>query len=91
LNDILPVCVPLLNFYVLRNGDRLFLSNGGFIEGMALLRRTLKQRGWDHPQIQGIMVTHGHLDHVLNLNRLKKESGAWIAAPQADELHLERW
>lgn len=87
MNDILPVRAPLLNFYVLRDGDGLFLIDGGFIGGVWLLRRALKQRGWADLQIQGIIVTHGHLDHVLNLNRLKQETGAWIAAPKADELH----
>jgi glyoxylase-like metal-dependent hydrolase (beta-lactamase superfamily II) len=77
----------MLNFYVLRDDDGLFLIDGGFIGGMTLLQRALKKQRWDHLQIQGIIVTHGHLDHVLNLTRLKKETGAWIAAPKADELH----
>ena len=45
--------------------------------------------GWNNESIRGIIVTHGHLDHILNVASLAKDSGAWIAAPRLDALHYE--
>jgi glyoxylase-like metal-dependent hydrolase (beta-lactamase superfamily II) len=86
--DILQVRAPALNFYVLRDATGLYLLDGGFIGGRWLLRRALRRRGWDRESIRGIIVTHGHLDHILNVSRIAQESGAWIAAPRLDADHF---
>lgn len=85
--DVLQVRAPALCFYVLRGSDGLYLIDGGFIGGRYLLRRALRQCGWEHLPIKGILITHGHLDHVLNVATISKETGAWIAAPRLDALH----
>lgn len=86
-DDILQVRAPALCFYVLRGDDGLYVIDGGFVGGRALLRRAFRRRGWDQLPIRGILVTHGHLDHVLNVSRLAREFGAWIAAPRLDADH----
>jgi len=80
---------PAFGFYVLRNGESLYLIDGGFVGGPHFLRKALEKRGWDKFPIRGIVVTHGHLDHVLNIAALAKESGAWIAAHRLDAAHYE--
>jgi len=85
--DLLQIRTPLVNFYVLYTPDGLYLIDCGFIGGRRLLRRGLKHRGWDYDQIAGIIVTHGHLDHILNVGRIAEETGAWIAAPRLDAAH----
>lgn len=87
--DLLQVRTPGVNFYVLRDANGLYLIDGGFIGGRDLLRRALMNRGWDTEHIAGIIVTHGHLDHILNIGRLAEETGAWIAAPRQDASHYE--
>ena len=77
----------MLNFYVLRGADGLYLLDGGFIGGRWLLRRALRARGWDGERVRGIIVTHGHLDHILNIAALARETGAWVAAPRLDAEH----
>ncbi|MEM9478807.1 MAG: MBL fold metallo-hydrolase [Verrucomicrobiota bacterium] len=86
-NDILQVRAPGVNFYVLRDEEELILLDAGFIGGRGLLRRALKRQGWREEWIKGIIVTHGHLDHILNVGRFAEEFGAWIAAPRLDEDH----
>ena len=89
MDDILQVRAPGYNFYVLKDGHALYLIDGGFIGGGWFLRRRLKMMNWQDLTIAGILVTHGHLDHILNLDRLKKRTGAWIAAPRGDALHYQ--
>lgn len=85
--DLLPIRSPAVNFHVLRDAAGLVLLDAGFIGGRDLLRRALKRRGWEREPIRGIIVTHGHLDHILNVAALARESGAWIAAPRLDADH----
>lgn len=87
LPDLLPVRTPEVIFYVLRDADGLYLIDAGFMGGRGCLRRALRRRGWEKEPIRGIIVTHGHLDHILNVGRLAQETGAWIAAPRLDADH----
>ena len=88
-DDILQVRAPALCFYVLRDLNELYLIDAGFIGGRYLLARALHKRGWDQKTIRGIIVTHGHLDHILNVASLAKNSGAWVAAPRLDAAHYQ--
>jgi glyoxylase-like metal-dependent hydrolase (beta-lactamase superfamily II) len=47
----------------------------------------LKRRGWDRKPILGIIVTHGHLDHILHVAAIAADTGAWVAAPRLDAEH----
>ena len=87
--DLLQVRSPGVNFYVLRDSNGLYLIDGGFVGGRHILQRALRKRGWDSERIVGIVVTHGHLDHILNIGRIAEETGAWIAAPRLDASHYE--
>ncbi len=87
--DLIQVRSLGVNFYVLRDSKGLYLIDGGFIGGRYLLRRALEKQGWASERIAGIIVTHGHLDHILNIGRMAEETGAWVAAPRLDALHYE--
>ena len=89
LDDLLAIRSLGVNFYVLRDAKGLYLIDGGFIGGRHLLRRALIKRGWQRERIVGLIVSHGHLDHILNIGRLAEETGAWIAAPRLDAAHYQ--
>ncbi|MEW4454448.1 MBL fold metallo-hydrolase [Bremerella sp. JC817] len=84
---ILQVRTPALNFYVLRDEEGLYVIDGGFVGGVRILQNTLRQHGWNDLPIRGILVTHGHLDHIFNVAYLAKTTGAWIAATRLDAPH----
>jgi glyoxylase-like metal-dependent hydrolase (beta-lactamase superfamily II) len=86
-DDLLQVRSLGVSFHVLRDSKGLYLIDGGFVGGPRQLDQALKMRGWERLQIIGIIVTHGHLDHILNVGRIAEEKGAWIAAPRLDESH----
>lgn len=83
-DDLLQVRNHVVCFYVLRDGDSLYLIDTGFIGGIGCLDRALARKDWDKLPIRGIILTHGHLDHILNVSKLAKRHGAWIAAPGLD-------
>jgi len=85
--DILPIRTPAVTFYALRAQDGLYLIDTGFLAGKRALREALDRRGWSALPLRGILVTHGHLDHILNVAAFARESGAWIAAPALDAPH----
>ena len=87
LEDLHRVGTPGVNFYILRDRTGLILIDAGFIGGRFALRRAIRARGWEKEPIVGIIVTHGHLDHICHVGQIAKETGAWIAAPRLDLPH----
>ncbi|WP_193212018.1 MBL fold metallo-hydrolase [Luteolibacter marinus] len=71
----------------MKDADGLYLLDGGFIGGVGRLKATLARQHWQNERIRGIILTHGHLDHILNVAAIARETGAWIAAPRQDAAH----
>lgn len=87
--NLLQLHSPGVKFFVLRTDDRLAVVDSGFIGGRAHLFHALEKVGWAKLPITNILVTHGHLDHILNVGRLAKKTGAKIWAPPEDEAHYQ--
>jgi glyoxylase-like metal-dependent hydrolase (beta-lactamase superfamily II) len=84
LENVLAIRGVGVTFYALKGKDCLYLIDAGFVGGIGFLKRNLKKRGWEKMHIAGILLTHGHLDHVLNAAQIASESGAWVAAHQLE-------
>jgi len=86
-DDLLSVRSFPVNFHVLRDSRGLHLIDAGFIGRDRMLRKHLTAKGWENEPILGVIVTHGHLDHILNVAEIAGRHGAWIAAPRLDAAH----
>jgi glyoxylase-like metal-dependent hydrolase (beta-lactamase superfamily II) len=84
LDDVLAIRSFGVVHYVLRHPDGLYLIDTGFIGAIRAMKRALEIKEWDSRPIRGILLTHGHLDHVLNAAAIARKHGAWIAGPQGD-------
>jgi glyoxylase-like metal-dependent hydrolase (beta-lactamase superfamily II) len=76
-----------VSFHVLRGADGLYLMDAGFVGARRRLQRALVERGWEREPIRGIILTHGHFDHIANVSDIVRETGAWVAAPRLDVAH----
>lgn len=77
-----------MHCHLLYDPDGVYLVDGGFLGAVRRIERALRRldRGW--PDVRAVLLTHGHLDHSLNLAGLKERSGARVFAPAADREHL---
>ena len=87
--DLLQIRTPCVCFYALRDGDSLYIIDGGFIGGVKSLNVALRTYGWSHIPIRGVLITHGHLDHVFNAAEIASEANCWISGPLLDLPHYE--
>jgi glyoxylase-like metal-dependent hydrolase (beta-lactamase superfamily II) len=65
------------------------LIDAGLVGEMGRLAATLSRLHLGWSDIRAILLTHGHLDHVGNLARLKELSGAPIFAHPAEQPHID--
>jgi len=84
-NELLQVRTPYVNFYVLKDEKKLYLIDCGFVGGQKYLKKSLHLKGWGNLKVAGIIITHGHLDHILNVFDIAKSNDAWIYAPEFDK------
>lgn len=88
-DDLLQVRCPGACIYVLRDSDGLFLIDTGFVGASTALRRALAQRKWADVPVRGLLITHGHLDHIKNVSEFATPD-CWIAGPGLDQAHYEQ-
>lgn len=73
------------NCFLLENGDNLILIDTGMAGNtnkiLDYLKNTLKH---DPHNIKTIIITHHHFDHIGSLDKVKKITGANVAAHSAD-------
>jgi len=65
------------------------LIDTGLVGEMPRLEKILRDIGLGWPDIEAILLTHGHLDHTGNLARLKELTGAPVLAHPAEQRHID--
>ena len=74
-----------MNQYLIIDEGKLYLIDAGFIGSYTPLVKALHQHGLADSPIEGIIITHGHIDHTFHAQKIADEYGAWIAAPLLDK------
>lgn len=83
---------PLVQHYALLPDSReegIILIDGGFVGSSpeSWLRR-FAEMGFTPDRVEAILLTHGHIDHTLNLSRWQDLTGAAVYAPAPDRTHV---
>ena len=76
------------NVFVFKHNNQGLMIDAGFDETLPETIDCLQQIGLTLSSIQGILLTHAHIDHVGALTSIKKQSDCWIAGskPTKDAL-----
>jgi glyoxylase-like metal-dependent hydrolase (beta-lactamase superfamily II) len=80
--------VGICNTYLLR-GERTILIDGGAMGGLPAFKRSLQNLKIDPKEIELILITHGHWDHITCLADIQKMTGAKIAVHEKDRFMVE--
>lgn len=78
----------LVHFHLLRDAAGFYLIDGGFLGAVPRLEKRLSETGHDFSAIRALILSHGHLDHTLNVAEIKRRSGCQVYAPTADRDHV---
>lgn len=76
-------------FHLLVEGERAWLIDTGMAGEPVLLRRLMRRLGLGPESIEGIFLTHGHLDHAGNLAEIKEWTGAPVYGHPAEQAHVD--
>lgn len=70
-------------------GGKFVLIDCGVGNGHAALKRNLAALGFSMDELDTLILTHCHIDHIGDANRIKSESGCRIVAHEDDSAAIE--
>jgi metallo-beta-lactamase class B len=78
-----------LSTYLITTDAGHILINTGFPETVPLIKSGVEQLGFDFDDVEILLATHAHFDHVAGLAELKRLTGARVMMSEADSVLLE--
>lgn len=75
------------NAYLVQNNGHLFMIDSGAGE-IAEIEKACQEFGHEFSDLESIIITHAHWDHVANVKKLKNLTGALVIAHQKAEDNL---
>jgi metallo-beta-lactamase class B len=78
-----------LSTYLITTDAGHILINTGFVETVPEIRKGVEQLGFDFDDVEILIATHAHGDHVAGLAELKRLTGAQMLMSEADAVLLE--
>lgn len=79
----------IVHHHLIIRDQEVYLIDGGFLGGVARIEKTLARHGLDFSHVKALILTHGHLDHTLNVSKIKQLTQCMIHAPLLDQAHVE--
>jgi glyoxylase-like metal-dependent hydrolase (beta-lactamase superfamily II) len=86
--QIVPLRGLIVQHHLIICDDGVDLIDGGFMGGIDRIQKALRKHGKTLSDVRSILLTHGHLDHTLNVAKLKKLTTCRVYAPRADRDHV---
>ena len=80
--------VGIDNCFLLR-GERTVLIDGGAPFGASAFVNNLRRLGVDPQEIELVLLTHGHWDHIASLRFVLEQTGAKVAVHRDDQAWVE--
>ena len=78
-----------LSTYLITTDAGHVLINTGFTETLPQIKSGVEQLGFDFDDVEILLATHAHFDHVAGLAELKRLTGARMMMSEADAVLLE--
>jgi metallo-beta-lactamase class B len=78
-----------LSTYLITTDAGHILVNTGFEDTVPLIQQGVEQLGFDLDDVEILLATHAHGDHVAGLAELKRRTGAQMMMSEADAVLLE--
>jgi glyoxylase-like metal-dependent hydrolase (beta-lactamase superfamily II) len=79
----------LVNFYLVEDGSAVTVVDAGHPSSWGPLQEALSAIGRTPQDVEAVVLTHGHFDHVGFARRAREELGVPVLAPEGEE-HLVR-
>lgn len=73
-----------VNFYVIEDGGRLTVVDAGLPGYCDDLDQLIRRNGWSVTDIEAILLTHAHQDHIGLAERLRTQADATVRVHAAD-------
>lgn len=73
-----------VSFYVVEEGGKLTIVDAGLPGQWGELTALLATQGWQLSDIEAVLVTHAHPDHIGVAERIRTEAGAPVYVHEAD-------
>lgn len=75
--------------FLIKTDDGLILTDGGLPESAPVIEKNIQALGFKLSDVKLLLNSHAHFDHSGGLAKLKKDTGAKLAAGAADAPFLE--
>ena len=78
----------LVNWVVLVEGDRVALIDGGYPRDLGAVEESVRRAGRRPEDIEAVLVTHAHVDHIGTLSELRRRYGVRVLAAEVEARHV---
>jgi glyoxylase-like metal-dependent hydrolase (beta-lactamase superfamily II) len=74
----------IVNWYLIEDGDRLAVVDAGFPPDWSMLTTSLGTLGRRVSDVEAVILTHAHVDHIGFAERARREAGATVYVHEDD-------